>query len=382
MNTDNSPALGGQSDDASPMIGSMQTRVFVSARGAYTAGNLHALTEMMHADKSFEFKVAVIRHAYDIVEPYELEATSSDIYVPELYDLAYRVGVWLQQPDPASLVSLRHTLELFDFHPISPNEHILFYLVRAVAAVKAGQVAEEAALAVSLRLNATHNTDILLLKSAVKQWHLDLAWAILADLASPVAPSFDSQNLQLLFTDLRRMYQQGNLPVLIYAMTPTQLDRFRYAVLSLVLWHIERITFPDGWQESAFAWLTEFSHWLIDSGQPTRTQVNRLQEALMQLAISDGFASQALSYAVQGFRAFSTSGQPPSNQAASGAESAARAVGYASAAGAAWGQSSVVDRLTREARSWQIEAAWAIINDDTPPRFDERPWHNRQSGGT
>src|SRR5688572_14559890 len=62
--SDDSPALGGRSDDNAPMISSVLTHVIVSARGAYAARNLDALIEFMTAEQRKQFRHAIVEQAY------------------------------------------------------------------------------------------------------------------------------------------------------------------------------------------------------------------------------------------------------------------------------------------------------------------------------
>lgn len=66
MTTGDEPQLGGQAldnahGDNSPMISGRGTRIIVSARGAYVAGNLRALIEMMNDEQRWLFRLALLR---------------------------------------------------------------------------------------------------------------------------------------------------------------------------------------------------------------------------------------------------------------------------------------------------------------------------------
>src|SRR5688500_20166348 len=92
---DNSPALGGRSDDNAPMISSVQTRVIVSARGAYTVGNLDALVGHMSAEQRLAYKRAIIRQILGVFKAEIAERASTS---PALHDLLADMDRWLDEP--------------------------------------------------------------------------------------------------------------------------------------------------------------------------------------------------------------------------------------------------------------------------------------------
>src|SRR5687768_15441507 len=96
MTTDNSPQLGGQSDDLSPMISSVQTRVIADARGAYLAGNFKALIEMLGEEQRRVFRSAITGQAVWYVD--RLVQSDYTVDQPIITDIRR----WLVDLDAAS----------------------------------------------------------------------------------------------------------------------------------------------------------------------------------------------------------------------------------------------------------------------------------------
>src|SRR5687768_5412464 len=115
MTTDDSPALGGRSDDNAPMISSVLTHVIVSARGAYTVGNLDALIELMEPSQKLLFKHRIIQQAFDIVLPVITQMPDTQRNYPELLDVVDSVQEWLARPDDELLEPLHPLLYDNDF---------------------------------------------------------------------------------------------------------------------------------------------------------------------------------------------------------------------------------------------------------------------------
>lgn len=63
MTNDNAPQIGGQGDDNAPMISGMPNKAIVTARGAYIAGNLYALVDLMDSEQKNRFRDRLVREA-------------------------------------------------------------------------------------------------------------------------------------------------------------------------------------------------------------------------------------------------------------------------------------------------------------------------------
>jgi hypothetical protein len=372
MTTGDEPALGGQGSDNSPMISSVQTRVIVSARGAYTVGNLNALIDAMSDEQKIEFKISVITTAYESVEATILQAPPPDPEYPILYNLARQIGVWIRDLKHASLPAIDGSLAAISSRPHQWDEHRLYTIISAIAAVLADLSADTVS-SVSFLIPPPDTAVPSHILSVVKrQWYLDLAWSILAGLEHPAAPIVNENGIQFLSGDLRKMYQQGDIVVLMYKMTSNQLDRFRTIILTALLRQLEQLTFPDAWRRLVHVWLTEFGWWVIDAEQPTRGQYYSLTAAISGFKSGDDYRLRAVAVAGQGFLLLTTA-EVLRFENSFGMESVSMAMGYAAAASVASDPSEVADRVTRTVKRWHLETAWAILHDEPLPPLATNP---------
>jgi hypothetical protein len=114
MATGNEPRLSGQgkdTDDNSPMIGSTRTRVILSTRGAYTAGNLQLLIDNMNPQQAMQFKRIYVQQALDAVDrllpPDVLNNISSFLRTKVFSECIKSIRQWLSKPSDRSLKTVQ-----------------------------------------------------------------------------------------------------------------------------------------------------------------------------------------------------------------------------------------------------------------------------------
>jgi hypothetical protein len=172
MSTGDEPQLGGRSDDNAPMIGSVQTRVIVSARGAYTVGNLDALVGLMDEDQQTLFKQTIIEEYFDRIERRVVDGINADgLQIPELLPAFIMARDWIYDPDPRVPGWLKEDLEHLD--AIMIYEWYMYCNIKMVT------------------MEAIAVPDYIIycypqMRDALTRWYLETALAILHD--QPIPP--------------------------------------------------------------------------------------------------------------------------------------------------------------------------------------------------
>jgi hypothetical protein len=178
MTPDNSPSLGGQSNDLSPMISSVQTRVIADARGAYLAGNLHALIHLMTSDQQQQFQQSMLKHTLSTIR---LVFESRPRYHRELEwvsGLAYLV----ENPNTLDFEAIRDEINM---EVQGRGSHSLTTLLNFIAALRPDPVqaiVQRCRIAL-IYLGVCHIDQA---KDRVDKWQVEAAWAILRN--APIPP--------------------------------------------------------------------------------------------------------------------------------------------------------------------------------------------------
>lgn len=171
--SDNSPQLGGQDTDDTPMISSVQTRIIVSARGAYQARNLDALIAHLSEPQTAEFRRALIRQSIALLEP---RLPPSDQTWGEYMGI-HTARQWLDNPAAVDLKRavaaaqmdiLDGNVRYFDYSEVM---HYPIFAIDAPDLAKAAQWVRYIAKGLGLvgGVDSAH------------QWQLDAAWALITD---------------------------------------------------------------------------------------------------------------------------------------------------------------------------------------------------------
>jgi hypothetical protein len=373
MTTGDEPALGGHGDDNAPMISSVQTRVIVSARGAYMTGNQRALVRLMTEPQVAAFKHAIIQNLWDSINPVE-RIRNADILIDELTEAASLVQQWLDQPTDTQVRQIHRAM---GSDAIDNYDHWLGDLLLATASTSIFDTCKLAVTAVLLNEDESSGSNIAL-QSILKQWQLDTAWAILREQKAPTYPSTDQQTIRHVLTDLPRMHREKNFDALVQAFTVEQSHQFRRVILSLALDHIEKMLPQTTFQTIGEEWSKVISGWLPDPSMPDEEAVEELNQTMR--------ASYLRLYLDRTYRAFREliiafeavrSANPP--RAATSFNDAmnciATIVAYHHTVTSPYplyhaALEAIYQRVKYRVQTWQLDAAWAILHDQPIPPLE------------
>lgn len=190
---DLSPMLSQPRADNSPMISGRGTKIFVTMRGAYVAGNLDRLVEGMETDEQITvFKQALIRQ---IIWAGNLSLDGVDESATA-YSQFTAVSEWLADPSPANqqkVSTLYYNLPVYEPEGIyyTVLETAFRFMGRIIItdslrmAADAANFCTNTLLGRSRRGIFTHNPNI---HQEAYQWRIDVAWALLRDAELPPLP--------------------------------------------------------------------------------------------------------------------------------------------------------------------------------------------------
>lgn len=242
MTTGDEPQLGGQALDHAPMISGRGTRIIVSARGAYVAGNIDALIGKLNQEQQKRFRRAVIEQALaygDKVANYEVMRV-----------VLREIRQWLADADEARMLYLELLLQSYEERgDLSDDE----YLTSRVAE-RIFQCAIESNLAQAVRYSmeaARYHADVMLIRQGewnprgiypsvgraiwlARRWQIEAAWALLQGRGIPPLDESASD-------EMRKAYRAGDLPALIGQMTPEQRNRFKETLIGTALQFARRV---------------------------------------------------------------------------------------------------------------------------------------------
>jgi hypothetical protein len=200
MTSGDEPQLGGKLSDDAPMISSVETRAIASARGAYLAGNLNGLLDLLNPDQAARFRRAVVRQALLVARPV-LEVSGQG---PEREALAM-VARWLDRPTQGGELAIRALAADFNatIRRVLPlwgirMERLIAYFLARSASADSGLAANGARRVVQLvaehrrqqapaqAAQAGHPTPRAAVEAAMR-WQVEAAWAILQGREPPEA---------------------------------------------------------------------------------------------------------------------------------------------------------------------------------------------------
>jgi hypothetical protein len=377
MTTDNSPALGGRSDDNAPMISSVLTRVIADARGAYLARNLDALIGLMDPAQKLQFNHTVVQLSFDYVLPVITDMPDSERNYPELLEAMNIVRQWLQQPDEALLQGLVSLFREDDFVLLySYNETSAHSLLEGMCDPYGyGNASMQHALGGIIcaqkctyaQYNYAHDREIA---ARLDQWCLELAWSLIQNKKLPPPPLIDEDTLRDLFCDRPRMFAEENLAALIFSMEPDQRARYLYTI---------RI---QGFKKAEFAvsqashsgqdrkWLSTIEQWLDTLDTPSDSDISDLLAEIRSTHRKDP-PHRVLLTLVRDFELTKLSDAEPVFRTCLAMEVAGE---YAAHSDKLIARSSNSEELVKAARDkvrrWQLDAAWAILHDDPIPPME------------
>jgi hypothetical protein len=370
------PGLGGHSDDNSPMISSVQTRAIVSARGAYTVGNLDALIELMTERQKTSFRITLIAHAFSYAKTTILQYPGEEYRYPVLYDLAQQVDKWLQHPASLDVSMLEISLNFTVEDQYIVGEEALYDLLQAVVDLYTDQ-SNHAVLRTTFLMYPFYLYPPMpdeLLELVIHQWHLDLAWSLLTRAARPPAPVIDGTGiLRLPQVELSKRYESGDLAGLTQMMTHSRMAEFRTLILTVMLEHTRQIKFPHSWRSVERMWLDTFAHWLWEFDRPTAQEYYDFTTAMNRLQGGNDYHLRAIATAGRSLRLLSRDETLFIKNCYYGAGSTARASGYALAANAQAEPGAVAERITAAIHKWHLDVVWAILHDEPIPPLELAP---------
>jgi hypothetical protein len=368
---DDSPALGGRSDDNAPMISSVQTRVIADARGAYLAGNLDALITRMSDEQTNSFKHAIVQWAWAQTIGTRAESGEIRLSSPEMHEAGRCIERWLEHPSAGHLQDIEQALETLDW--FDEPDQLMFDFVEAIVSIAARTSAftVDGLPFMEAGISPAHESH---LQTIIRQWHLDVAWAILQGRHLPPYPAIDAQTLDLAISDLPYMYQEQNLDALIFAFTEEQALRFRYLMFDKALNAVEK-SIPGGpigkWARDHFATI---SNWLDDPARPDEATYTHLSNRLLKspyyplhaIFLSLRKLSEALNTTSREYRAGHTE---------TAIKHATLAVTYiiaeaASVTGNHSRSSTALVNVYPQVHTWLLNAAWAILHDAPIPPLE------------
>jgi|GEM_PF-6673373 len=387
MITGDEPQLGGQETDISPMISGRGTRIIVSARGAYVAGSLRRLIELMDDHQQLAFRQALVQQTFNAIRAEIDEAIQKG--QSQLVEFVPAIENWLADPSEENAQQV-HDLDLStpsnraDSRVVIPNwcplpvgqpieaspinnevwfaRRLQTGLIRAVLDFP-GWPAEP--ILNTLPLSAICPTDAHWdgLWSEVHVWLLDAAWAILQGAAIPPLDT-SRAGIERRLGDAELWYRRKHLELMVNLMTPTQQQRFRQAVLEQALQCINTVPL-DRWSPAERQVIEMARRWIVAPGL-VETEIQ--QAPRIKFMPTDRFTKPGLMAAHALIKAF---GREPDRERESGLSNLN--VWYAHyAADIAGHVKQLSDGLPAAAfvesqaamRAWQIEAAWAVLHDE------------------
>jgi hypothetical protein len=383
MTPDDSTALGGQPNDdthhdALPVFSS------VSARGAYTVGNLDALIQLMNGEQQDRFRLAIVKQAWDYIK------TTLDPRDEE--DLQYRLN---------RLIGFFYRyLVAYDAVEKTDEDEILremreyatqYSQVDVTAAAFSGIYGSafgdlpRLALIMAVRYGDVHAADCGDLRTAycdtvatlIKRWQVVAAWAVLHGGPIPESPSITSDQILARMRDLPAMYQEKNLDALIYLMDQDHLIQFRSAVLGQALHNAEKLLQPLSPDAPQHAMLKTLTGWLPFPDKPEPSEHEQLTVGEIDHSQYPQ-VSEALHALIEAFQHFSNPALADYHRrAAFGALRARLLARYMTLARSRYvilaalnHPQSDSELALANARLWQIEVAWAILHDDPIPPLE------------
>jgi hypothetical protein len=372
MASDDSPQLGGQADDAnhdaSPMISSVQTRVIVSARGAYTVGNLEALIELMNDDQQLQFRKIIFRHASaKVIQALRQlpEAECSDEAVSDLRPIAEAVAQWAHGPEAVVSEELEDYADGMSAADDSRNiVDAVYMLVDGLVDEDDPYNAADKATIAAVNANPHGRRSLnIIARDLIEGWHLEVVWHLLSGLPAPADPPIDPHTLETLAHDTQRMYQARNLDALLEAMNVEQQSAFSQLILKQTLRLVKALLVKDESTQQMYPWLDLFEVWVDTDQAIPYGRIQAIQRTLAAPRPQSPSIISALSKLCDVFN----SHDPLIGEPYYLAWRSQLAIGYAASAsdtGIDW------TRAEKAAHSWQVEAAWATLHDGPIPPLE------------
>jgi hypothetical protein len=414
MNTDDSPSLSGQSTDNAPMISGKQGKALAKLRGAYHVGNLDALIRHMPPDQQAALHSAIVEQALQYAEPRLTHADEqhmvtlirqwlddhSDASIDALLEHVFGAGLLITPPNMMQYAQEGRRQRV---HFSRSNMHRAHVIRDVMIVVMPANLPLSARTGASLAMHAmstdfsgdfdfeAYNRDVQAEVAAAKRWQIEAAWAIIHNRPIPTIDGYVTD-------DPEGEYRAGRLDLLIAHMNDAQQIQFRQALVQQILYAIPPISalvskpVRERWQtliDAARRWL--------DTPTPENTiEVTGIAQLIdrtvaqskpgilrnvLTLNLNELARRSVEEAAVKGAKQIA-------HAVASHPEKAALEIVQAENDFMLWEDSPLDDVESEEEyealenapipphvdrRRWQVEAAWAVLNDRPLPPLELEP---------
>jgi hypothetical protein len=355
MTTGDEPALGGWSEGNSPMISSVQTHVFASARGAYVTGNPRALIKLIKPEQKLKLRQFLVEGTLREMETFLADSGhrgECEHYVEAIRD-------WLNNPGETvhnRLADLRGTVDalpeyrmrrgLYHLMSIILKDDPVFYTQSAIIII----VKPEHRLRTALR-------------SVVDEWLLESAWAFIRLKLPAIALATTVDVLEAVRADADRMHREARVDVLIDLMSVEQQHQFRQTLLTHTMNHVTSILAAQDLDQQERDWLQKLQ--ALIRGEFTLER-HELRAWYRQIADSGSRYFSAFCSIISAMTSFSLF-----SLALSCENTTTFVDGFEKPPGKLrWRPRS---DTRRQVRHWQADAAWAILHDTPIPPLELEP---------
>jgi hypothetical protein len=361
MTSGDEPMLPHSHDDNAPMISGRGTKVIADARGAYLAGNLRALLEHL-PDHYF---ATYIRTLIDFVlwysdQAFQLLPVNSGVYVE--YET---IKADLQDRNASETPSLIVSWGDDDYHEPTYLVHRLLEQLEGLR-----QSRDELAEFVQCSINAVsyayqaeqaiqekdwHTKDEHRVEWLTRRYAIEVVWSVLRG-QPPVS-------IEMFLSDDRQMaYRTADLTAILHQMTDEQKLNFRFALVRRGTAIVERVLPQTEDFIAERTCLEAVQHWLIEPNVATVRLAIEAQKNLAHVpyAAVMRIVQHAVSTLIDALRI--------SNMVRV-ADLLIEVAEHINE----WNSNhhNVWFTPTDEARWWQIETAWAILQNREPPPFPD-----------
>jgi hypothetical protein len=350
------PQLSSQSDNT-PMISGRGTAVIVTARGAYTAGNLDKLIEHLDERQQFEMQRIVARHTAEYVAG--VRPSLREIYC----DAVIR---WADEPNKATREAVWALVTPDDI----VGDHIRGHLPGCVLSTvlrPASEMCRHASGALTLTTEYRNSSvSWATMDIGLKRWHLDVAWALLMNRLIPTDAPRNPQWFRDLEQNAELMYQARNMDALTELMSTEQQVGFKHAVIRQGLGYLQ--------QNVPTIELEDWEQHIVRTMQQWADQPESFDEQLWERffhQVLQRYSNFCLDYTPVEHMLFAFEAFTVAKSAARSAHGIAHVVNTITMLNIRrenpqcdWYDDETMEMVT----DWQTEAAWAILHDrDVPP---------------
>jgi hypothetical protein len=199
MTSGDEPMLPHPTDENAPMISGRGTKVIADARGAYVVGNLGGIIYHLNSNQRLQFQKTIVRAGLSLfarIAPNHREIPLFDNIVQEIDRWLLQPGP--KQPSPAAQLLVDRGINGPGVRGFWDDYFVLWTLTNLInygeriddLTSMAGAVLEMAAG--GSIVNPVYVEDTSGLSQSLRQWFLEVAWAILQNREPPPFPETTS----------------------------------------------------------------------------------------------------------------------------------------------------------------------------------------------